>query len=138
MICLKNGPIQICSRFFEPLFRRKISYKCQKLTSKSLRIQEPTNFAEDGTLNFLSWAYVELIRILSCSKGKITVLLRIGAPKTEFWKICIFLALISDQICHFSVKDTIAICEFCSNYGRNSVFSTKDTVIISIFTKICQ
>ena len=36
--------------FFERVFGLKLSYKRQKLTSKSLRIQDPKNSAEDGTL----------------------------------------------------------------------------------------
>ena len=41
-------------RFSESLFSLKFVYKSQKLASKSLRIQDPKNSAEDGTLNLKS------------------------------------------------------------------------------------
>ena len=50
VIYLKNDSDRIGRHFFEPLFSLKFSYKRQKLTSKSLRIQDPKNSAEDGTL----------------------------------------------------------------------------------------
>ena len=52
MFYLKNDSDRIGRHFFEPLFRLKFSYKSQKLTPKSLRIQDPKNSAEDGTLKF--------------------------------------------------------------------------------------
>ena len=54
VIYLYNDSNRIGRHFFEPLFSLKFSYKSQKLTSKSLRIQDPKNSAEDGTLNSYS------------------------------------------------------------------------------------
>ena len=51
VICLNNDSDRIGRHFFEPVFSLKFPYKSQKLTPKSLRIQDPKNSAEDGTLN---------------------------------------------------------------------------------------
>ena len=46
----KERPNKDLQAFFERVFGLKFSYKRQNLTSKSLRIQDPKNSAEDGTL----------------------------------------------------------------------------------------
>ena len=48
----KERPNKDLQAFFERVFGLKFSYKRQKLTSKSLRIQDPKISSEDGTLNF--------------------------------------------------------------------------------------
>ena len=53
VMCPKYDSITISRRLSESVFSLKFVYKSRKLTSKSLRIQDPKISAEDGTLKIV-------------------------------------------------------------------------------------